>query len=229
MKVSMNSIEVYVETGDKKVFASALDWPGLSRSSRDQASALQALIEYGHRYAAALKNKGIEFISPGDAEGLRVIEQLEGNATTDFGAPAVIPDADKTALGRNESERQAEILQACWLAFDHAVLQAIGKNLRKGPRGGGRDLEDILEHVIGADQEYLRRLGYKHTSKDTTDAALQLNDLRKGILEGIQIADSGGLPAQGPRGGSYWPVRYFIRRVAWHALDHAWEIEDRLP
>ena len=24
-----------------------------------------------------------------------------------------------------------------------------------------------------------------------------------------------------------WPVRYLIRRMAWHVLDHAWEIEDR--
>jgi hypothetical protein len=24
-----------------------------------------------------------------------------------------------------------------------------------------------------------------------------------------------------------WSPRYFVRRSAWHALDHAWEIEDR--
>ena len=24
-----------------------------------------------------------------------------------------------------------------------------------------------------------------------------------------------------------WPVRYWIRRTAWHVLDHAWEIEDK--
>jgi hypothetical protein len=24
-----------------------------------------------------------------------------------------------------------------------------------------------------------------------------------------------------------WPPRYAARRIAWHALDHAWEIEDR--
>jgi hypothetical protein len=30
-------------------------------------------------------------------------------------------------------------------------------------------------------------------------------------------------PAPDPR----WPIRYAARRIAWHALDHAWEIEDR--
>jgi hypothetical protein len=24
-----------------------------------------------------------------------------------------------------------------------------------------------------------------------------------------------------------WSPRYYVRRAAWYALDHAWEIEDR--
>jgi hypothetical protein len=28
---------------------------------------------------------------------------------------------------------------------------------------------------------------------------------------------------------SRWPPRYVVRRAAWHVLDHAWEIEDRIP
>jgi hypothetical protein len=38
----------------------------------------------------------------------------------------------------------------------------------------------------------------------------------------------GELPERGPRGGARWTPRSFVRRVAWHVLDHAWEIEDRL-
>ena len=26
---------------------------------------------------------------------------------------------------------------------------------------------------------------------------------------------------------SGWPVRYAIRRMAWHVLDHAWEMQDK--
>jgi hypothetical protein len=29
--------------------------------------------------------------------------------------------------------------------------------------------------------------------------------------------------------GTAWPARYVLRRMAWHVLDHAWEIEDRRP
>jgi hypothetical protein len=52
-------------------------------------------------------------------------------------------------------------------------------------------------------------------------------DARAAILEGLAASAAGKLPAKGPRGGSRWTARYFVRRVAWHALDHAWEIEDR--
>ena len=35
-------------------------------------------------------------------------------------------------------------------------------------------------------------------------------------------------PSDGsPIAGRKWPPRYAARRIAWHALDHAWEIEDR--
>jgi hypothetical protein len=30
-----------------------------------------------------------------------------------------------------------------------------------------------------------------------------------------------------PLAGRRWPARYAAHRIAWHALDHAWEIEDR--
>src|SRR5438067_302187 len=32
-----------------------------------------------------------------------------------------------------------------------------------------------------------------------------------------------------PTGDRGWPVRYAARRMAWHVLDHAWEMEDRVP
>jgi len=38
----------------------------------------------------------------------------------------------------------------------------------------------------------------------------------------------GEIPHQGPRGGALWTPRYFVRRVAWHTVDHLWEIEDRI-
>ncbi len=45
----MNSIEVFVEIGKKRVFVGAVDWLGWCQSGRDEKTAFQALIDYGPR------------------------------------------------------------------------------------------------------------------------------------------------------------------------------------
>jgi hypothetical protein len=224
----MNSVKVFIEIGKKKIFAGVIDWPGWCRSGRDEKTAVQALINSGPRYARVLHDRGIEIQIPRAASDFTVIERHEGNATTDFGAPAVILDADRAPMDRVELERLETILQACWQAFDSAVERATGRELRKGPRGGGRDLGMVLEHVLEADQVYLPRLAWKQKREDGKNALEELGRMRQEILNALEVAANGGLPGQGPHGGSIWPPRYFIRRVAWHVIDHAWEIDDRI-
>jgi hypothetical protein len=100
--------------------------------------------------------------------------------------------------------------------------------LRKGPRGGGRDTEKIIDHVVEADRGYLSRLAWKHTRESGNSYIEELSRTRGAILDALETAVNGELPEEGPRGGVIWPPQYFIRRVAWHVLDHAWEIEDRI-
>jgi hypothetical protein len=224
----MNSINVFVEIGKKRVFAGAIDWPGWCRSGRDQKTALQALIDYGPRYAQVLHSSEIEFRVPTDASGFIVTERHDGNATTDFGAPAIRLDADREPIDRMELERYQTLLLACWQAFDNAVQRATDRELLKGPRGGGRDLKKILDHVLEADQGYLARLAWKHKREGGKSPVEELSRTRQAILGALEAAANGDLPEKGPRGGVIWPPRYFVRRVAWHVLDHAWEIEDRI-
>jgi hypothetical protein len=47
-------------------------------------------------------------------------------------------------------------------------------------------------------------------------------------LTSLEAAARGELPRVGPRGGLRWTPRFYVRYSAWHILDHAWEIEDRL-
>lgn len=223
----MNPIKVFIETGKKRTFAGAMGWPGWCRSGRDEQSALQALIIYGPRYAQVLHGKGIEFRAPRDGSDIMVIERHEGNATTDFGAPDILLEADREPLDQREFEAIQTIFLGCWQAFDDAVQQATGKDLRKGPRGGGRNTEKIIDHVLQADQAYLRRLAWKYKAGDSKNAVVELSRTRGAIIDALEAAVHGELPEQGPRGGVIWTPRYFIRRVAWHVLDHAWEIEDR--
>jgi hypothetical protein len=224
----MKAVKVRMEIGKVKTFASAVDWPGWCRSGRDESSALDALLDYGPRYAHVLFGSDLDFQVPMDGSVLEVIECLGGNSTTDFGAPAVISVADKEPMDQLELEVVITILTACWHVFDNMVEKAQGKELTKGPRGGGRDLEKILRHVLEGDKGYLRRIAWK--PKRSSEGIFEaLRKIREEILTALEIAVNEGLPERGPRGGVIWPPRFFCRRVAWHVLDHAWEIEDRIP
>jgi hypothetical protein len=221
------SINVYLETGKKRAIASVVDWPGWCRSARDEPSALQALGNYRPRYAQVLGAAGIEFLAPADESAFVVIERWEGDVTTDFGVPALMREADRGAVDPAEQERFRRVLLACWQAFDSAVQSAGSKTLRKGPRGGGRDTGQIVQHTFEAEQAYIGRLGWKQKREGQQTAEEALRQTRQAALDALEAAVKGELPTQGPRGGVIWPPRYFVRRMAWHVLDHAWEIEDR--
>jgi hypothetical protein len=220
--------DVYTEVGSKRAFAGAIEWPGWCRRGRDTTTALQALMEYAPRYARALRGEKPAFQAPRSVEVLHVVEHLEGDATTDFGAPSIAPKADARPMTERELARQLSLLRATWSALDRAARNARHTALRKGPRGGGRDLEAIVAHVVGADTGYVRRLATK--PPDLGDGPLPsavVAEVRDVVLGAVTRAVREGLPAEGPRGGKLWSPRYFVRRSAWHALDHAWEIEDR--
>jgi hypothetical protein len=215
---------VYLERGAKRTFAGAIAWPGWSRSGRDEAAALQALVDAGPRYAAVLQAAGLAAPVPAAGPALRVVERLTGTMTTDFGAPDLAPAADARPVSPADLEWLQAILAACWQAFDAAVAGARGRELRKGPRGGGRDLDAIVAHVTGAEAGYLTALGGRREPGGPADG----DPLRAAIRRTLAAAARGEIPARGPRGGVRWSPRYFVRRAAWHVLDHVWEIEDRL-
>jgi hypothetical protein len=223
-----NKIDVYLEIGQKRTFAGAIDWPGWCRAGRDEAAALQGLLAYGPRYASILDAARIKFQAPTGADGFTVVERLEGTSTTDFGAPDVAPSSDTRPVDEAELQRFQMLLEACWQAFDRAVEAASGKELRKGPRGGGRELEGITQHVLGADAGYLSALGWKVKKNKAEGLSQELARTRQAMLEGLAAAAHGEIPERGPRGGARWSPRYFVRRAAWHVLDHVWEIEDRI-
>lgn len=208
-------IAAYVEAGSKRVFAGALDWPGWCRSASDEHAAVEALDAYRDRYAAAIASSGLKLPA---ATTFEVVERLRGDATTDFGAPSIQPSGDAAALTRERMRRQVSLLIACWTAFDAAARKAARKTLSLGPRGGGRQVDAIIEHVMNADRAYGSSLGR------TIPAGA---DVREAFLDGLD-ARNRGEPDQRPRAKRPpWPARYAVRRSAWHALDHAWEIEDR--
>jgi hypothetical protein len=219
---------VYLEVGRKKVFAGVLDWPGWQRAGRDEEAVLAALAAYGPRYARIFSRTRVDFVPPVGPAAFAVVERLEGTSTTDFGAPDRAPARDAEPFDEAARERSEAILAAIWRAFDRTVRAAEGKDLREGPRGGGRDVEGIERHVLGADAAYVRRVGQKFSQDDAAPLEDELRRTRAAIRAALEAGVRGEIPATGPRGGALWTPRYFVRRVAWHATDHLWEIEDRL-
>lgn len=217
----MAEVDVYLEVSEKRVFACTYAWPGWVRAGTTEDAALQALVTYAPRYAPVPRAAGIEFdldlaMSP------RVVERLPGDATTAFGAPSQIPPADLVEPSEAEGERLLTLLEASWEVLDR-VAAASPESLRKGPRGGGRDRTKIVEHVLAAEAGYSRLLGLKLSQPEQTQAGA-IEAHRQSLLEGLRQADATVRRDQGRR---RWPMRYATRRIAWHVLDHAWEIEDR--
>jgi hypothetical protein len=221
----MDKIRVYLEIGKQKTFAGAIDWPGWNRSGKDEKLALQILLTYSSRYADAIRTSGLVFSLPASVDELLVVERFSGNASTDFGVPSLAPSGDMDPVSDEELARFKALLQACWHRFDEIAASAVGKELRKGPRGGGRDLDKIIEHVRLAETAYIGKIGGKFDGKNRIEFPM----LRQAVLQALEAVTKGHVPQTGPRGGKLWSPRYFVRRAAWHMLDHTWEIEDRLP
>jgi len=209
--------EVFVEAGKSKVFAIALDWPGWARSAKDVDGAIAALIDYGPRYKAAIKKR---IALPNSAGDVKIVERVKGDSNTDFGVPGS-PKIDRDDIDGRELKRLIAILEASWAAFDAAAEMAKGKTLTKGPRGGGRPLAKIVDHHLEGEHAYLNKLGGSAPKDAGIDA------VRAAFLDALEARHRGDLPDKGPRGGARWTAPEAVRRSAWHALDHAWEIEDR--
>jgi len=210
---------VYLESGSKRVFACSLDWPGWCRSGKDADAAVEALAASADRYRAIADGAGVRF--PRNAAGaFDIVERLQGGGATDFGVPYEIPKADARPLTRAQATRQTNLVLAAWAAFDRVVAGA-PETLRKGPRGGGRDRDKILEHVVAAEASYARSMGIRMPAPDPNDRP-GVTDLRDAIAGALRKPSDGK-----PLAAKGWPPRYAARRVAWHAIDHAWEIEDR--
>lgn len=212
-------IEVGEEAGAKKAFAWAVDWPGWCRSGKDASLARAALVAYRGRYVAVAEAAGLTLPTV-TVDDLEVVESVGGGSGTDFGVPSAITDLDRRPVDAEGAERLAGLVEAAWAVFD-AVAASAPAELRKGPRGGGRDRDRMVDHVIGADHAYAREIGVRLPAGSLTDRAA-VEAERAAVLEVLRRPSDGS-----PLADRKWPLRYAARRIAWHALDHAWEMEDR--
>lgn len=206
------STPVYLEVGSKKVFACAVDWPGWCRAGRTDEVAMEALAAYADRYRPVAEAAATRFPKT-VADQFDVVERIGGDATTDFGVPGRPAGGDFKPLTKAQAGRLASLVEASFTVFDRVVAKSPAE-LRKGPRGGGRDRDKMVGHVLDAEAGYLRKVGLKVSPGAEARAAF-LDALRAARAPEPDIETKS------------WPWRYAARRVAWHVLDHAWEMEDK--
>jgi hypothetical protein len=212
---------VAIEIGPKgkQVASVAPDWPGLERGAKTEDAAIARLQSYLPRYAPVAKLAGLdgEFAASTTVD---IVEQYPGTGSTDFwGISCAFSSIDKQAVSSEELEHELTLMRACWSFFD-AVRFRVSAELRKGPRGGGRDRDHIVRHTLAAERDWAKGLGL-HTLDDVplTDDVLSAH--RDAYCSAIRAFHSEGKMAR------KWPLRYLIRHTAYHTLDHAWEMEDK--
>ncbi len=217
-------IRVTLESGPKgkKVVAVAPDWPGLERGATTGEAAIDRLLAYVPRYAAVAKLAGMEAALAKSAVA-DVVERYPGTGSTDFwGISFAFSSIDRQAMPGEALERELALMRACWAFFD-AVRSRVSAELRRGPRGGGRDRDRIVRHTLAAELNWAKMLGLR-PPLDTLLTAAGLNAHRDAYCHAIREYHS-----QGKVAGKMakWPLRYLIRHTAFHTLDHAWEMEDK--
>ena len=217
-------VRVVVQHGprDKKVAAFAIDWPGWSRGARTGPEAVEVLAAYRDRYrpVAALAGLGDEFDAAGDLE---LVEDHVGVGSTDFWGISFAPSSfEQEPMGADELDRKIGLLEASWRYFDD-VAARVSAEMQTGPRGGGRNRDEIVRHALGWERADLaKRVGVvvDPIVPPTPDG---FSSHRDEFVAALRTYNAEGRMARGRN----WTIGLLIRHTAYHALDHAWEMEDK--
>ena len=207
---------------EKKVAAVAIDWPGWSRGAKAPDAAVELLETYRERYRPIARLAGMEaeFDRAGDLE---IVEDHVGVGSTDFWGISFAPSSFELApMPEDELERKVALLEAAWQFFDD-VAARVSLELEKGPRGGGRNRDEIVRHVIGNEQHDLGKKVGVLPRPDDLRTPEGIRSHRDNFVAAMREHNAHGKLARGRN----WTIPLLLRHTAFHALDHAWEMEDK--
>jgi hypothetical protein len=218
----MANLRVLVEqpTRGKRWVAVAADWPGLERGGKAEDEALEKLARYLPRYlpVANRVRLGSELEAQTDLE---VIGRYPGTGSTDFWGISFAPSPlDREPFDAAAFDRQVRLLRAVWTEFDETAAR-VSADLRPGVRGGGRSRDQIVRHVLANEGgDFSKRVMASSELEDLLTPA-GLAHHRDRYVEAMRAWYVEGKPL------GKWTIPYLLRHTAYHALDHAWEMQDR--
>jgi hypothetical protein len=217
-------VRTVIERGPKgkRSVAFSLDWAGWERGAKSPELALETLESYRERYGRVADLAGMagEF---GAAGPLEIFEDHVGTGSVDFWGISFSPSStEQGPMSDAEFDRAITLLRASWEFFDD-VAARVSEEMRKGPRGGGRDRTRIWRHTIRTESEdFAKQVGLRIPE----EAALTPDGLRQHratYVDAMRAYNAGEI-AKRMRS---WTLPYLIRHSAFHTLDHAWEMEDK--
>ena len=217
-------VRTVIERGPKgrKSVAFSLEWPGWSRGARGAEVAVETLEAYRERYRPIADLAGMA--SAFDAAGpLEIVEDRVGTGSVDFWGISFSPSSTEHGpLDDAELERRITLLRACWSFFD-GVAARVSPEMRKGPRGGGRDRDRIIRHTIRTESEdFAKQVGLRIPEEGAlTPEGLRRH--RETYVAAMRAYNAGEIPKR----MRSWTLPFLIRHSAFHTLDHAWEMEDK--
>jgi hypothetical protein len=217
-----SQLRVLVElpTRGKRWVAVAADWPGLERGGKAEDQAVRKLALYVPRYLPVAERVGLGSQLAGQTD-LAVIGRYPGVGSTDFWGISFAPSPlDREPFDASTFDRQVRLLRAAWAEFDETAAR-VSAELRPGVRGGGRSRDQIVRHVLFTEgSDFSKRVKAKSELEDmlTPDGLARHRDR---FVESMRGWYAGGRPL------GNWTVPYLLRHTAYHALDHAWEMQDR--
>ena len=217
-------VRTVIERGpkDKRAVAFGIDWPGWSRGAKSVELALETLESYRERYrpVAGLAGLANEFDGAG---ALEIVEDRVGTGSTDFWGISFSPSSTEHGpMTEAELERGITLLRACWAFFDD-VAARVSPEMRKGPRGGGRDRDRIIRHTIRTESEdFAKQVGLRIPEEAalTPDGLWQHREAYVAAMRGYNAGEVS-------RRMRSWTLPFLVRHSAYHTLDHAWEMEDK--
>jgi hypothetical protein len=204
----------------KKAVAFAVDWPGWSRGAKTPELAVELLGSYRDRYRPIAVAAGMT--KPFAAAGrLDVVADEVGTPSTDFWGISFAPSGlEDEPMKSAELDRKLALLRACWDFFDE-VASRVSPEMQKGPRGGGRDRDRIIAHVLRVERlDFARRLGLRLPEDDAPLDVMR--DHRESYVATMRAYNAG----EGERMRK-WNLPFLIRHTAFHTMDHAWEMQDK--
>ena len=206
----------------KQSVAFAIDWPGWSRGAKTVELALETLESYRERYrpVAGLAGMARDF---GAAGPLEIVEDKVGTGSTDFWGISFSPSStERDPMDEAALERGVNIMRACWAFFD-GVAARVSPEMRKGPRGGGRQRDEIIRHVIRVESlDFAKKVGLQKAEEPVLSAS-ELPQYREDYVAAMRAYNAGEVE----RRMRSWTLPFLIRHSAFHTLDHAWEMEDK--